>query len=125
MLTEATAFPPFPFDLGAVQGRKALEKAQSAALDKPEIDDRWVAVSGGPKGSVAVRILRPGGVAGLLPATLYIHDGWVFGSAHTHDRPVREPAVGARTALVFPNTRCPPSRATPSHWRRATRWPDG
>ncbi|MET8276522.1 alpha/beta hydrolase [Streptomyces sp. NPDC005096] len=113
-LAEATASPPFPFDLGPVQGRKVLEKAQSGALDKPEIDDRWVAVSGGPKGSVAVRILRPRGVAGMLPATLYIHGaGWVFGSAHTHDRLVRELAVGARTALVFPEYTLSPEARYP------------
>ncbi|WP_329157071.1 alpha/beta hydrolase [Streptomyces sp. NBC_01717] len=102
-LAEATAPPPFPFDPAPVQGRTALEKAQSAAHDKPEMDDRWVALSGGPKGSVAVRILRPKGVTGTLPATLYIHGpGWAFGNADTHGRLVRELALGARTALVFP-----------------------
>jgi acetyl esterase/lipase len=34
---------------------------------------------------------------------IYIHGaGWVFGNAHTHDRLVRELAVGARAAVVFP-----------------------
>lgn len=34
---------------------------------------------------------------------LYIHGaGWVFGNAHTHDRLVRELAVGANAAVVFP-----------------------
>ncbi|MYR85035.1 alpha/beta hydrolase fold domain-containing protein, partial [Streptomyces sp. SID685] len=34
---------------------------------------------------------------------LYLHGaGWVFGNAHTHDRLVRELAVGARAAVVFP-----------------------
>ncbi len=34
---------------------------------------------------------------------LYIHGaGWVFGNAHTHDRLVRELAVGAEAAVVFP-----------------------
>ncbi|MGW3465826.1 alpha/beta hydrolase, partial [Streptomyces olivaceoviridis] len=33
----------------------------------------------------------------------YIHGaGWVFGNAHTHDRLVRELAVGADAAVVFP-----------------------
>lgn len=33
----------------------------------------------------------------------YIHGaGWVFGNAHTHDRLVRELAVGAGAAVVFP-----------------------
>ena len=35
---------------------------------------------------------------------LYIHGaGWVFGNAHTHDRLVRELAVGAGAAVVFPD----------------------
>lgn len=34
---------------------------------------------------------------------IYIHGaGWVFGNAHTHDRLVRELAVGAQAAVVFP-----------------------
>lgn len=34
---------------------------------------------------------------------LYIHGaGWVFGNAHTHDRLVRELAVGTGAAVVFP-----------------------
>ncbi|MET4647345.1 acetyl esterase [Streptomyces atratus] len=113
-LAEVTAPPPFPFDKGPVRGRTALEKTQSAAHDKPEMDDRWVAVSGGPKGSVAVRILRPKGAVGTLPAILYIHGaGRAFGSAYTHDRLVRELAVGAQAVLVFPEytlsaeARCP------------------
>jgi acetyl esterase len=38
-----------------------------------------------------------------LPVVLYIHGaGWVFGDAHTHDRLVRELAVGVGAAVVFP-----------------------
>jgi acetyl esterase/lipase len=34
---------------------------------------------------------------------IYIHGaGWVFGNAHTHDRLVRELAVGTGAAVVFP-----------------------
>lgn len=39
----------------------------------------------------------------MLPVVLYTHGaGWVFGDAHTHDRLVRDLAVGARAAVVFP-----------------------
>ncbi|MGW2141849.1 alpha/beta hydrolase fold domain-containing protein [Streptomyces sp. NPDC005133] len=114
-LAEATAPPPFPFDKGPVRGRTALEKTQSAAHDKPEMDDRWVAVSGGPKGSVAVRILRPKGAVGTLPAILYIHGaGRVFGSAYTHDRLVRELAVGAQAVLVLPEYTLSPEARCPT-----------
>lgn len=60
-------------------------------------------VEGGPTGSVCARIVRPEGATGPLPVIVYIHGaGWVFGNAHTHDRLVRELAVGAGAAVVFP-----------------------
>ena len=49
-----------------------------------------------------VRIVRPPDADGVLPVILYMHGGgWVLGNADTHDRLVRELAVGARAALVF------------------------
>jgi len=51
---------------------------------------------------VRVRIIRPRGAAGLLPVIVYMHGGgWILGNAGTHDRLVRELAVGARAALAF------------------------
>ncbi|WP_060906147.1 alpha/beta hydrolase [Streptomyces scabiei] len=100
---EATANPPFLFELPPAEGRKAVDEVQSGAIAKPEIDEEWVTVSGGPTGSVRARIVRPAGAEGVLPVVLYIHGaGWVFGNAHTHDRLVRELAVGANAAVVFP-----------------------
>ncbi|UYQ66297.1 alpha/beta hydrolase [Streptomyces peucetius] len=100
---EATANPPYLFDLGPVEGRKAVDEVQSGEIDKPAIDEEWVTVPGGPTGSVRARIIRPAGVEGTLPVILYIHGaGWVFGNAHTHDRLVRELAAGANAAVVFP-----------------------
>ncbi|MEU0038369.1 alpha/beta hydrolase [Streptomyces sp. NPDC006333] len=95
-------------------GRKSLEEEQAGEIRKPEVDDKWVAVSGGPKGSVAVRIVRPAGATGPLPALLYIHGGgWVFGSTHTHDRLIRELAVGAHAAVVFPEYTLSPEARYP------------
>ncbi|WP_439944447.1 alpha/beta hydrolase [Streptomyces sp. BBFR115] len=100
---EATANPPYLFDLGPVEGRKAVDEVQSGEIAKPEIAEEWVTVEGGPTGSVRARVVRPAGATGTLPVILYIHGaGWVFGNAHTHDRLVRELAVGARAAVVFP-----------------------
>lgn len=100
---EATANPPFLFELPPAEGRKAVDEVQSGEIEKPEIDEEWVTVSGGPTGSVRARIVRPAGAEGILPVVLYIHGaGWVFGNAHTHDRLVRELAVGAHAAVVFP-----------------------
>jgi acetyl esterase/lipase len=100
---KATANPPYLFDLPPAEGRKAVDEVQSSTIDKPEIDEEWITVSGGPTGSVRARIVKPAGVEGTLPVILYIHGaGWVFGNAHTHDRLVRELAVGANAAVVFP-----------------------
>ncbi|WP_225845776.1 alpha/beta hydrolase [Streptomyces sp. HPF1205] len=108
-----TASPPFVHHLGPLRGRRAAEEVQSGTPGKPEVDENWVAVSGGPKGSVAVRIVRPR-KAGPLPAVLYVHGpGWVLGSARTHDRLVRELAVGAQAALVFPEYSLSPEARYP------------
>ncbi|MFF4273482.1 alpha/beta hydrolase [Streptomyces sp. NPDC001536] len=100
---EATANPPYLFDLGPVEGRKAVDEVQSGDIAKPAVDEEWITVPGGPTGSVRARIVRPAGAQGALPVIVYIHGaGWVFGNAHTHDRLVRELAVGANAAVVFP-----------------------
>ncbi|MFJ9740660.1 alpha/beta hydrolase [Streptomyces sp. NPDC101166] len=100
---EATANPPYLFELPPAEGRKAVDEVQSGEIDKPAVAEEWITVSGGPTGSVRARIVRPSGAEGVLPVILYIHGaGWVFGNAHTHDRLVRELAVGAGAAVVFP-----------------------
>ncbi|MBB5939846.1 alpha/beta hydrolase [Streptomyces zagrosensis] len=100
---EATANPPYLFDLDPAEGRKAVNEVQSGEIHKPEIAEEWVTVPGGPTGSVRARIVRPADADGQLPVIIYLHGaGWVFGNAHTHDRLVRELAVGARAAVVFP-----------------------
>ncbi|MDR6975031.1 acetyl esterase/lipase [Streptomyces sp. 3330] len=100
---EATANPPYLFDLPPAEGRKAVDEVQSGEIHKPAVDEEWITVSGGPTGSVRARIVKPAGAEGTLPVVLYIHGaGWVFGNAHTHDRLVRELAVGAEAAVVFP-----------------------
>ncbi|MDX2681610.1 alpha/beta hydrolase [Streptomyces sp. NY05-11A] len=100
---EATANPPYLFDLPPAEGRKAVDEVQSGEIARPAVDEEWITVTGGPTGSVRARIVRPAGAEGVLPVILYIHGaGWVFGNAHTHDRLVRELAVGAEAAVVFP-----------------------
>jgi acetyl esterase len=100
---EATANPPFLFEMPAAEGRKAVDEVQSGEIGKPEIDEEWVTVAGGPTGQVKVRIVKPRGATEPLPVIVYIHGaGWVFGNAHTHDRLVRELAVGVGAAVVFP-----------------------
>jgi acetyl esterase len=96
---DATAAPPFLFQLTPEEGRKTVDQVQTTDHARPEVDEAWLTVPDGPR----VRIVRPAGAEGPLPVILYIHGaGWVFGNAHTHDRLVRELATGAGAAVVFP-----------------------
>ncbi|MGW7686032.1 alpha/beta hydrolase [Kribbella sp. NPDC054772] len=96
---EATAKPPFLFQLTPEEGRKAVDEVQTTDYPKFPVDEEWVTAADGTK----ARIVKPQGATGVLPVILYIHGaGWVFGNAHTHDRLVRELAVGAGAAVVFP-----------------------
>jgi acetyl esterase/lipase len=109
---DATASPPFLPELGPVEARKVLDDVQSSATAMPEVDEAWVKVPGGPDGAVDVRIVRPKDTSGDLPVILYTHGaGWVLGNAGTHDRLVRELAVGTGAVVVFPEyTRSPEAR---------------
>ncbi|MFE2125287.1 MULTISPECIES: alpha/beta hydrolase [Streptomyces] len=110
----ATANPPFLFQIPPGEGRKAVDEVQSGPADLPAVDEEWVTVPGGPTGEVRARIVRPAGAAGTLPVIVYIHGaGWVFGNAHTHDRLVRELAVGAGAAVVFPEYDLAPEHRYP------------
>jgi acetyl esterase len=112
---EATANPPYLFDLGPDKGRETVDEVQAGDVVKPDVDITDTTVPGGPSGTVSVRILRPGKAAGPLPVIVYIHGaGWVFGNAHTHDRLVRELAVGANAAVVFPNYSLSPEAKYPT-----------
>ncbi|BBY29181.1 alpha/beta hydrolase [Mycolicibacterium sediminis] len=86
----------------AVAGaREALEAVQAGPVVLPAVDDAWIDVAC-DHGDVRVRLIRPAGATDELPVVLYVHGGgWVVGGAATHDRLVRELAVGARTAVAF------------------------
>jgi acetyl esterase/lipase len=109
---EATANPPYLFELPVADGRKAVDEVQAGEIAKAPVDEEWVNVDTGPTGEVRVRIVKPRGATGTLPAIVYVHGaGWVFGDAFTHDRLVRELAVGVEAAVVFPEySRSPEAR---------------
>jgi acetyl esterase len=100
-LADATSRPPFLWELDYAEARKVLDDLQAAPVAKLPVDEEWVTVPSGA-GDVRVRIIKPQGAAGTLPVILYLHGGgWVLGNAGTHDRLVRELAVGAHAALAF------------------------
>ena len=78
-----------------------LDDLQAAPIDKLPIEEEWITVPAAV-GDVRVRIIRPVDSPGVLPVIVYMHGGgWILGNAGTHDRLVRELAVGARAALLF------------------------
>ncbi|WP_106403190.1 alpha/beta hydrolase [Actinocorallia populi] len=101
-LADATSKPPFLYQLGPEGARKVLDDLQAAPVPLPEVTEKWLTVPA-EVGDVRVRIVKPAGAAEeILPVVLYVHGGgWVIGNAATHDRLVRELAVGAHAAVAF------------------------
>jgi len=100
-LVDATSAPPYLYELEPSAARKVLDDLQAAPIDKPAIDEEWITVPA-TVGDVRVRIVKPRGTTGPLPVVVYMHGGgWVLGNAKTHDRLVRELAVGARAGIAF------------------------
>nr|BFF16557.1 alpha/beta hydrolase [Promicromonospora thailandica] len=103
---DATATPPFVYELGVEGARKLLDDVQSAPVEMPDVDETWITVPAAV-GDVRVRIVKPAGVSApgtpdLLPTILYVHGGgWILGGTTTHDRLVRDLAVGVGAAVVF------------------------
>jgi acetyl esterase len=100
-VTDMFSKPPFLYEMTPADARKVLADAQSAPVSKLPVDEEWITVPS-PAGDVRVRLIKPQGATGMLPVIVYMHGGgWILGNAGTHDRLVRELAVGARAALAF------------------------
>jgi acetyl esterase/lipase len=100
-VVDATSVPPFIYELGPVAARKVLDDLQANPSGLLSIDEEWITVPAAV-GDARVRIVRPSGSSGVLPVIVYMHGGgWILGNAGTHDRLVRELAVGAGAALLF------------------------
>ncbi|MCI3241568.1 MULTISPECIES: alpha/beta hydrolase [Streptomyces] len=98
---EATAKPPLLHELGVEGARKLLDDVQAQPVEKLDVDEKWITVPA-RVGDVRMRIVKPVGTSGVLPVILYVHGGgWILGNSGTHDRLVRELAVGAKAALAF------------------------
>jgi acetyl esterase len=95
-----SSFPPL-YEMSPVDARGVIDNVQGAPMAKVDVDESWVTVPL-EVGDVRVRIIKPKDTAGLLPVILYLHGGgWVIGNAASHDRLVRELAVGANAAVAF------------------------
>src|SRR3954451_15444167 len=76
--SDATSEPPFIYQLNPDTAREVLEDVQRSTIEKPDVDIEDITIPGGPHGHIAVRLVKPAGTSGALPAILYIHGaGWV------------------------------------------------
>jgi acetyl esterase len=93
--------PPI-YTLSPADARSVLARAQSIPVGKPSSQIEDINLPVGPTGSVPIRIVRPTAIAEVLPVVMYFHGGgWVLGDRDTHDRLLREIAVGAQAAVIF------------------------
>lgn len=100
-MADATANPPYFYEMTPDEARKVLDDVQAQPIDMPGIDEKWIEVPA-EVGAVRARIVKPVGSSTPLPAILYVHGGgWVLGNAGTHDRLVRDLATGVNAAVVF------------------------
>ena len=106
--------PPI-YALSPADARAVLVRAQSVPVGKPSAQIEDMALPVGPSGSVPIRIVRPAGAAEVLPGVMYFHGGgWILGDRDTHDRLVREIAVGAEAAVAFVDYARAPEAVIPS-----------
>lgn len=99
-LAASSRFPLSGRSAGSV--RTALTDLQSRPIGKPNASVEDMTFPVGPRGAVDVRIVRPRNTAESMPVVMFFHGGgWVAGGVDTHDRLIREIAVGAHAAVVF------------------------
>jgi acetyl esterase/lipase len=107
---DATAQPPFLYQLDPAEGREVVDRVQSPGTAVAGTSVATVDVGNG----LSVDIFRPDNAEGRLPVVVYTHGaGWVFGNAHTHGRLVRELARAAHAAVVFVNYSLSPEARYP------------
>jgi acetyl esterase len=98
---DAMANGPTMRELSFEDARMFLADIQSGIIGKPAVHFEDMIAPTGPTGAVPIRIVRPESASETLPALVYVHGGWTFGDKQTHDRLIREIAVGAHVALFF------------------------
>lgn len=120
--------PPL-FKLSPEQARAVLSGLQaSIPVKKLPADIENRTILGGPNGTeVSIQIVRPPNNNNkTFPTIMYFHGGgWVLGGFDTHERLVREIAIGAHAAVVFVNYTPSPEAKYPVPLEQAyaaTKW---
>ncbi|CAM3679248.1 alpha/beta hydrolase [Paracidovorax anthurii] len=84
------------------EARAVLEGAQSGVklvLPPAEVSEKRIPVEGG---EVLLKIVRPAGAKGQVPAFMFFHGGgWVLGDFPTHERLIRDLVASSGAAAVY------------------------
>jgi len=101
----AAAQAPAMHELPPVEAREmavGMRATFPETFEAPAVEIENRVIPNGPNGDLAIRILRPPGLTGPLPAVMFFHGGgWVLCDFSTHRRLAQEIAVGAHAAVVF------------------------
>jgi acetyl esterase/lipase len=88
--------------LSVEEARQEAARGQAVDVVKLPADIEDHTISGGPSGTILIRIVRPKGRMDPLPVVMYFHGGgWVLNDRESFDRLLREIANGAGAAVVF------------------------
>lgn len=94
---------PQLYELSVADARNVLINAQTGDYKKlpASVENKTIKQDGK---TVSLTIVKPQGSKEKLPVVMYFHGGgWVLGNEFTHDRLIKELAVGANVAVVFVN----------------------
>ncbi|MEL6255362.1 MAG: alpha/beta hydrolase [Bacteroidota bacterium] len=116
---------PQIYELPIEEARNVLVGAQTGEYEKlaVDIEEKEITQDGT---TVSIRIVKPKNNKEALPVLMYFHGGgWILGNDFTHDRLVRELAVGGHVAVVFVNYTPTPEAVYPQANEEAyaaTKW---
>jgi acetyl esterase/lipase len=112
--------------LPPADARAVLAGAQAGAkvaLPPADVSERTISADGR---TIRLRIVRPAGAKGVLPAFMFFHGGgWILGDFPTHERLVRDLANASGAAAVFVDYTPSPEARYPvaiEEAYAATRW---
>lgn len=91
------------YEIGYEAAREVLSNVQNIGVEKSIVDIKDIDIPLENGGTTRFRLILPEDTETRLPVIFYIHGGgWVMGDENTHDRLIRELAVGVDAAVVFP-----------------------
>lgn len=106
---------PLP-ELSLEAARRFMRDSQHPPLEHASISVETMAAN-----DVTLTIVRPTSSPQVLPAILYLHGGgWVLGGIETHARIVREIAIRADAAVVFPHYALAPESPFPAAFEQCS-----